>query len=524
MSSEKEAGAAESPTVLEPSTLPTHTIFGLAPPPVASTPLRRQAPRNLEGTELLDRYEVEGVIGEGGMATVYRGRHKAIQKPVAIKVLDDALEWRLDGAERFLQEAQITSRVVHENVVEVTDFGTTADGVVFCVMELLQGESLADFIESAGPLPLARAAEIMRQVCGALEAAHGHGIIHRDLKPANCFRTPRTSNVDFVKLLDFGIARVARSGNSSHDLQVARPLPTQFGFIIGTPDYMAPEQAREEPFDHRVDVYAAGGLFFELLTGRKPYLGNSVAELLAAHLHLPVPDPGHLVPSLSPAVRGIVVKAMAKRADDRFASMAAMAEAIADAVAAEDAVALVLPRRFHRPAAAAFAVGVLALGGWFVSEPPVTTSRASTIASVADVLPAGVAARELAPNTPDRASPSSAPPAVAVAAVVPMIEPEPPLAEQAPTRAPTSAPKRKSPGRSRGDSLPALPEVPPPSSDATAPSADTEPLRARVSEVKDPFANEVGPVGAANVGFDERPRVSPTTVPDVDDATQSEAL
>jgi tRNA A-37 threonylcarbamoyl transferase component Bud32 len=364
-----ERDANSWPTVLEPNTNPG-TILGLAPPPsvppASGTP---HGPRDLAGTELLARYEVEEVIGSGGMATVYRGRHKAIQKPVAIKVLDDGLEWRLDAAERFLQEAQVTSRVIHENVVEVTDFGTTADRVVFCVMELLQGESLADVIARTGAMSLPRAAEIMRQICSALEAAHGHGIIHRDLKPANVFCTPRPSNPDFVKVLDFGIARVAHDGDGPHDPEAARPMPTITGYIIGTPDYMAPEQACEQPLDHRVDVYAAGGVFFELLTGRKPYLGRSTAELLAAHLHLPVPDPGELDPSLPQAVRDVVRKAMAKDPDDRYASMREMSEAIADAVCAEDMLAIVRgPRR--RMAIAAFAVGVLGLGGWLVSDPP----------------------------------------------------------------------------------------------------------------------------------------------------------
>jgi len=277
------------------------TILGLpisSPRFPAERPRRRA--RDLEGTELLARYEVECTIGTGGMATVYRGRHKAIQKAVAIKVLDGALDNVPDAVERFLQEAQVTSRVLHENVVEVTDFGTTADGVVFCVMELLQGETLAELIAACAPLPVQRAAAIMRQICAALQAAHEHGVIHRDLKPENCFRSPRTSNPDFIKLLDFGIARVAHEEASGHDAS-ARPRRTQVGCIVGTPEYMAPEQARAEAFDHRVDVYATGCLFFELLTGRPPYVKGSAAELLAAHMYEPVPDPTEEVPSLSPA-------------------------------------------------------------------------------------------------------------------------------------------------------------------------------------------------------------------------------
>ncbi len=291
----------------------------------------RRRPRKLEGTELLARYEVESVLGQGGMATVYRGRHKTIEKPVAIKVLDGAIEGIPDAIERFLQEARVTSRVIHENVVEVTDFGITAEGVVFCVMELLHGETLGDLVDAEGPLAPTRAAAIMRQICSALQAAHDHGIIHRDLKPDNCFRTPRTSDQDFIKVLDFGIARVTAAASQT----VARPRRTEIGCIVGTPDYMAPEQARAEDFDHRVDVYAAGGVLFELLTGRRPYLGNSAAELLAAHIHLPVPDPGELVPSLCPELRAVVRKAMAKDPDDRYPSMVALSQAITQAVRAQ---------------------------------------------------------------------------------------------------------------------------------------------------------------------------------------------
>ncbi len=480
-----ERDANSWPTVLEPNTNPG-TILGLAPPPsvppASGTP---HGPRDLAGTELLARYEVEEVIGSGGMATVYRGRHKAIQKPVAIKVLDDGLEWRLDAAERFLQEAQVTSRVIHENVVEVTDFGTTADRVVFCVMELLQGESLADVIARTGAMSLPRAAEIMRQICSALEAAHGHGIIHRDLKPANVFCTPRPSNPDFVKVLDFGIARVAHDVDGPHDPEAARPMPTITGYIIGTPDYMAPEQACEQPLDHRVDVYAAGGVFFELLTGRKPYLGRSTAELLAAHLHLPVPDPGELDPSLPQAVRDVVRKAMAKDPDDRYASMREMSEAIADAVCAEDMLAIVRgPRR--RMAIAAFAVGVLGLGGWLVSDPP-SPPEATPMMVEPQVIEARAPVVPIVLPTPVElpAIETAAPPVVEAAAVV-----------ATPSVPRSAAPKRaRKPVDREPVELPPVTPEEPPVPEETAPIADSEPLRSKISEVKDPFASDAAPPG-----------------------------
>jgi serine/threonine-protein kinase len=483
---------ADAPTTLLDGSSEHTVLLGRSDAP----DMTGKARRNLEGTELLERYEVEQVIGEGGMATVYRGRHKAIQKLVAIKVLDDALEWPLDATERFLQEAQVTSRVVHENVVEVTDFGTTAEGVVFCVMELLHGETLAELIESAGPLPVSRAAEIMRQVCGALHAAHRHGIIHRDLKPANCFWSPRASNPDFVKVLDFGIARVAHVEDPTGVRHFARPRQTQIGFIIGTPDYMAPEQAREEPFDHRVDVYAAGGLFFTLLTGLTPYADDSVAELMAAHMYLPVPDPAHHVPSLPAAVREIVMTAMAKRPEDRYPSMAAMAQAIADALAPEDEWLVARRRAIHRRIAVASTVAALVLGAWMVSEPPASPSRAvPETTPVVEAMPAAVAqperalVREVAPMPPP-----SAPPITRLANAMPTIEPAP---------EPAPSPPRKPARKPRAHVDPPA-DVVAPRSAAPLPTLDPEPIRAHISEVKDPFADAVVPVSPVSTGGDDR--------------------
>ncbi|MBC8069821.1 MAG: serine/threonine protein kinase [Deltaproteobacteria bacterium] len=405
----------------------TTSVVDVPHAPVLRLPPRRRS-RHLEGTELVGRYDVEAVIGEGGMAKVYRGRHTAIHKAVAIKVLDGALDAVPDAVERFLQEAQVTSRVRHENVVEVTDFGIAEDGVVFCVMELLQGETLGDLIDSAGALPLPRASAIMRQVCSALQAAHDAGIIHRDLKPDNCFRSPRTSNADFIKVLDFGIARVTDDGCNRGTRPVARPRRTEVGCVIGTPDYMAPEQARAEPFDHRVDIYAAGGLFFELITGRRPYLGSSAAELLAAHLHLEVPDPGLLVPGLCPEVRQVVMTAMAKDAADRYASMDELAAAIVHAQQAQLRWGSVTHRVLQRATMVA-AAGVLAFGYWWLGalEPELAlekpalamsqlTSSASAIAIGAPTTESDDASASLPePTQSEPAQSSSAAPSSSVA-------------------------------------------------------------------------------------------------------------
>ncbi len=457
---------AGEPSRAAPDDAPVHTILGLPvarPGEAAPRPGRR---RRLEHSELLGRYRVESAIGEGGMATVYAGVHTTIHRPVAIKVLDAALDSVPDAVERFLQEARLTSRVVHENVVEVTDFGVTEDGVVFCVMERLQGETLGALIEREGPLPVPRAAAIMRQICGALQAAHEQGIIHRDLKPENCFRAPRTSNSDFIKVLDFGIARV--TGQHARDRRGTRPR-TQVGCIVGTPEYMAPEQARAEHFDHRIDVYAAGGLFFELLTGRVPYDRGSAAELIAAHLGDPVPDPRELVPSLVPEVCDVVLTAMAKRADDRYADMRELADAIDAAAVAQARGGR--RRRSRAPLVAlGIAAGAAAIAVATLALHAPTPGQLSAWGPIPRLEPPPVAA--LAPMT---VAPTPAPTIVAA------IPPPPPLL----AAVDTAAPSRPEPRRTKSRTKPARVVAPPPAE----PPPEPTPLRAKLSEVKDPFAD-----------------------------------
>jgi serine/threonine-protein kinase len=447
---------------------PEHTIRGLPiGVPGAQHPAPRRRRRRLAGTELLGRYRVESVIGTGGMATVYRGRHATLHRELAIKVLDPALDGVPDAVERFLQEAQVTSRVVHENVVEVNDFGVTEDGVVFCVMELLNGENLAQLIASEGPLPTSRAVAIMLQICAALQAAHEHGVIHRDLKPENCFRAPRTSNADFIKVLDFGIARVADDGTGDRLRRRARPRRTQVGCIVGTPDYMAPEQARAERFDHRVDVYAAGCLAYTLLTGKAPYRRSSAAETIAAHLCAPIPDPRELVPTLSPAIAEVVCRAMAKLPDDRYADMVALSVALRQALHAP------LPVRRRR--------------SWLVATATIAASLALAAATVSihDPPSAGIAMAGLA-AVPPMPSPPPPPPQIVTTAPPPVevVVAPPPLVIAAPPPEPVaSAPIEPPPVRRkwRPRRVAATPI-------AATQLADTPlPSHAKISDVKDPF-------------------------------------
>ncbi|HEY8379682.1 MAG TPA: serine/threonine-protein kinase [Nannocystis sp.] len=273
---------------------------------------------DLVGTLLLGRYQVLERIGDGGMGAVYLAEHTTILKKFAIKVLSAQLSLREDHVDRFLREARAASMITHPNVVEITDFGMTPDGQPFFVMEYLQGKDLAQVVAESGPLSWKRARPIMLQVCSALQAAHEQGIVHRDIKPGNIVLVKRGTSLDHVKVLDFGIAKVLNQEPDAKGL-------TQSGVVVGTPEYMSPEQGWGQPVDHRGDIYALGVLLYELLTGRLPFTGNTMMEILNRHM-FEVPDVKH--PNIPEEVGAIILKAMQKDRTLRFQSMTEMAAAI----------------------------------------------------------------------------------------------------------------------------------------------------------------------------------------------------
>lgn len=281
-------------------------------------------PQSLIGLTLADRYRVDGLLGEGGMGSVFAGTHVALRKKVAIKVLHQELCRDPTQVDRFLQEARAASMIGHENIVDIMDFGPVPGGSVFFVMEFLEGQDLADLLRREGRLAWARTRGLMLQIVRALAAAHDKGIIHRDLKPANCFLVRRSDGRDFVKLLDFGIAKVTdpESGDSGR--------LTRTGAVFGTAKYMAPEQACGEPADQRTDIYAAAICLYEFLTGQVPYDGDNFMRVLSRHLTEPLTLPSTMAPdaNISPAVEAIIVKALAKRPDDRYQSMREFEEAL----------------------------------------------------------------------------------------------------------------------------------------------------------------------------------------------------
>jgi serine/threonine protein kinase len=268
--------------------------------------------------EVIDgRYRIDELIGEGGMGRVYLAEHVEIGKRVAIKILHPVYGRMPDLVERFRREARAASKIGHPHIVDVTDSGTTDDGSVYFVMEYLEGVELASVIDREGALDVARALRVTTQICRALAAAHAVGIIHRDLKPENVFLTVREGAADFVKVLDFGIAK------SSEAEEARGKRLTHPGMAMGTPEYMSPEQAAGRPADERCDVYAVGAILYEMLTGAPPYDGDNFMEILTKKATVDPAPPTALRPEIPPMVESLVTSSMARDPEKRPPSMEA---------------------------------------------------------------------------------------------------------------------------------------------------------------------------------------------------------
>jgi serine/threonine protein kinase len=278
---------------------------------------------DLSGTLLADRYRVVRRLGSGGMGTVYLAEHIVLRKSFAVKVLSTDFWSKRSSVDRFLQEARTASLIQHHNVVEITDFGYAEDKVPFLVMELLEGDELGDVIRRDGAMAWPRVRVLMLQILAALEAAHERGIIHRDMKPQNCFCVHRSDGELIVKVLDFGIAKVI---NDDVDFKTL----TRPGTVMGTPHYMSPEQANSEVLDVRADVYSAGVIAFELLTGHVPFQARGFLGVLSKVLTEDIPSMASVAPEakVHPKVEAIVRRAMAKDRNERHATAAEFAAAI----------------------------------------------------------------------------------------------------------------------------------------------------------------------------------------------------
>ncbi|MBZ0235398.1 MAG: serine/threonine protein kinase, partial [Deltaproteobacteria bacterium] len=281
----------------------------------------------LIGTDLDGRYHLEDLLGKGGMGAVLRARHLFMDQAVAVKVLRPTLARDPSAARRFLREARGTLKVESEHAVKVLDFAITEGGLLYMVLELLDGRTVGAEVYHDGPLPLRRALRIARQVCDALAAAHRVALVHRDLKPDNIMLVRRGGDPDHVKVLDFGLAKVMEhAGNRALSLAAL----TQGDIVFGTPDYMAPEQAMGQPLDGRADLYALGATLFEMITGRPPFVGPPM-QVLADHVRTPAPTLRSLAPSVDiPAdVEALVARCLAKEPAQRPASAEALAAEIA---------------------------------------------------------------------------------------------------------------------------------------------------------------------------------------------------
>lgn len=289
------------------------------------------SPPQLLGQLISGRYRVLDTIGTGGMGQVYLAEHVAIQKRVALKVLHPEYSSKHEIVERFRQEAISASRIKHPNVLEIFDYGELENGCSFIVMELLEGRDLGHALEKDGPLSPPAAVEVLLQICRALEAAHTSGVVHRDLKPDNVFLQKQEDGAALVKIVDFGIASL-RSQEQAAEREQAAPKRrlTKTGMIFGTPEYMAPEQAQGRPVDRRSDVYAAGVILFETLTGAVPFTGETFLEVLNKHVLFAVPRLADVNPdvSVSEALEAVVQQALAKDPAMRFGSMREFAEAL----------------------------------------------------------------------------------------------------------------------------------------------------------------------------------------------------
>ena len=285
------------------------------PPPVA-----KEDP--YIGKTIDGRYIVEAILGQGGMGVVYRAKHKMIDKKVAIKVLRGEMARDREVTERFLQEARAASAIGNPHIVDISDFGQLPDGSTYFVMEYLGGKSLNKLMEETKPVPVKRLVRIAKQLGEGLAAAHNAGIIHRDLKPDNVMLIDRGNERDFVKILDFGIAKVSSGEGSSGN--TARL--TKAGQIFGTPHYMSPEQAAGSPVAKQTDIYSIGVILYEMAAGKPPFDADNFMGVLTAHMYKqPVPIRA-IVPPPQEVPAGLdmmIMKCLSKKAELRYESFEA---------------------------------------------------------------------------------------------------------------------------------------------------------------------------------------------------------
>jgi serine/threonine protein kinase len=269
-------------------------------------------------------YRLTATLGAGGMGTVFLAEHPVIGSKVALKAIHPQFAGSTEAFARFVNEAKAVNQIGHDHIIDITDFGTTATGDSYFMMEYLEGDSLSGAIRRDGPFPPERALNIAAQIADALDASHNHGVIHRDLKPENVFLIVRDGLPDFVKVLDFGLAKLT----NPDDLAT---YESRAGAVMGTPYYMAPEQCEgQSDIDGRADVYALGVILFEMLTGMVPFGGDGFVPILVKHVTVPPPAARSIVSGLPASMDSILFRSLAKNPMQRFQTMTAFREALLD--------------------------------------------------------------------------------------------------------------------------------------------------------------------------------------------------
>ena len=280
-------------------------------------------PSALIGEQLFGEYSITSLLGEGAIGAVYQARHNSIGKDIAIKVLHERSARDEETVKRFEREALAISMLNHPNIIRVLIFGRTDAGLLYLAMEYVQGVPLRELLGGDGFDEL-RTIEIFIQLCSALQEAHDMGIIHRDLKPENILLTEERDEKDVVKILDFGMAKLVDSNE-----EVKRQKISKSGIVYGTPSYVSPEQAQAVELDHRTDIYSLGCILYETLTGKRPYLAKSAAQMLAAHVHEDPRPLSEVAPGkVSPPMERIIARSMEKDPDDRFQNARTMLHAL----------------------------------------------------------------------------------------------------------------------------------------------------------------------------------------------------
>ncbi|HUJ24799.1 MAG TPA: serine/threonine-protein kinase [Myxococcales bacterium] len=283
------------------------SVLDLDPVKAAADPLL--------GRVIGDRYRIVEEIGSGGMGRVYRALQAPLERMVALKVLAVGPERDPVFARRFFLEASVTARLSHPNTIAVHDYGCTPDGICYLVMEHLSGRTLQEVLEREGPMAKDRAIHIAQQICRSLAEAHAMGVIHRDLKPANVMLLRQRDDVDFAKVLDFGLVKVLAESNLEKGI-------TSRGSFVGSPHYMAPEQARNQNPDQRSDIYSLGVVLYHMLAGAPPFHADSSVEIILRHVLEPPPPLRKTRPELEePELEAIIHKCLAKERDQRHQSM-----------------------------------------------------------------------------------------------------------------------------------------------------------------------------------------------------------